>query len=472
MKKKIKILNQLLILGIVFMLSSCEKDLYEDALKESKINVEQISLKNQSSKVIINQKLYDAVSKLKRKNVNGKIVFDSANNIYFDDEKGIKISKEDYESYTFKIINENEKLENLFFSKNKFGGFDVFKVKYDFTEEQIKYLNSQDIKPTEIISLSELQNTNKMVYITFIASACSHWPWDCHGEVCGFEEITFSMWVEDVNGGGGTSSGGYNGNGGESGTGGISGGGIGTSNSSQNGYSSSEESTEVPMMTLPVHNIQPSPCAKMKTLLADSNLKGRLNTLKAAAENWSFEDIFIVNPNPSPTPNNSYTFVETKGTIDNPTADWAGTTAMQGMIHSHFDGLLSIFSPTDLQSIYQIMSNQNVTDDFFYGVVTKAGTKYVITMDNRATFLAFGAKYLSSDDKTKDFDVDVWQGKYDIKVGNGMGDHNEKAFTKMMNELNMGINLFSLSSDCSTSQQIKYVALNSVVGSVQPINCN
>lgn len=181
------------------MLFSCENDLYENKIYQSKINVEKVSLKKSKSNTKINANLFKAISKInsKNKNTTGKIVFDSINNIYFDDEKGIKISKDDYESYTFKIIKENGKLENLLFTKNQYNEFEAFKVKYDFTEEEMKYLNHQDIKPKEVISLSDSTNTTRMIYVTFLVSACSGIPWDCGGSVCGFFEVTFSMWIDE-----------------------------------------------------------------------------------------------------------------------------------------------------------------------------------------------------------------------------------------------------------------------------------
>ena len=78
------------------------------------------------------------------------MVYDSINNFYFDDEKGMLIENiNGYESYTFKVKrkkNLDSKLENVIFSKNKKGSFDTFLVKYPLSEEQIEALSSQEFE--------------------------------------------------------------------------------------------------------------------------------------------------------------------------------------------------------------------------------------------------------------------------------------------------------------------------------------
>ncbi len=111
----------------------------------------------------------------------------------------------------------------------------------------MKLLNSQDVKPSEIINLSESSNTNKMVFITFLVSACSGDPWDFGGSICGFYEVTFEMWIDEGGGGGG----GTGNSGGTEGGGGSGVGGGGSSSCSTSG------SNEFPILTTPVHGIQP-----------------------------------------------------------------------------------------------------------------------------------------------------------------------------------------------------------------------
>lgn len=109
------------------MLFSCEKDLYEDPIRNtSKIKIEKFSVKNISTERTINpSELLKSISKTKSKFKlsNNKIVYDSINDFYFDDENGYKMSEDDKESYTFQLHrnqeNELSKIENIIFSLNK-----------------------------------------------------------------------------------------------------------------------------------------------------------------------------------------------------------------------------------------------------------------------------------------------------------------------------------------------------------------
>ena len=147
MKKKIKILSTLS-LTLLLLFSSCEKDLYDEAIQtERNIKISRVSIKDPV--VFNNRNLMSEIQKVKEKQTinqaTGRIVYDSINNFYFDDENGIKVENGDYDSYTFKVEREapiDSKLENLVFSKNKEGGFDTFLIKYPYSEEQIKTLSS------------------------------------------------------------------------------------------------------------------------------------------------------------------------------------------------------------------------------------------------------------------------------------------------------------------------------------------
>lgn len=144
-----KMLNVALLLSLI-ILSSCEKDLYDEIVqKEKNVVVKSISLKELSK--TDNSKLFASVNKLrnKRKDALGKIIFDSINNLYFDDENGKYIEKSDgYKSYTFPILklgNTDQKIENIVFSLNENGEYDTYKAKYDFTKEEMENFSEQQI---------------------------------------------------------------------------------------------------------------------------------------------------------------------------------------------------------------------------------------------------------------------------------------------------------------------------------------
>jgi hypothetical protein len=190
-------------------------------------------------------------------------------------------------------------------------------------------------------------------------------------------------------------------------------------------------------------DVTKDPCVNLKKLGADTNFKARLGNLKVAAEQFSVEALNTIYNSATPTPTNNFTYQNFQGTAANPsTFQYPATTAMVGIIHSHFAGLLSIFSPTDLQDLYNYMINPLITDDFFIGVVNSTGTAYILQISDRAKFLAFGDKYLSDEKKIAKFDKDVWYEKYHIEPNNATSD-NEKGFLKMMNDMDIGTSLAS-----------------------------
>jgi hypothetical protein len=149
MRHKIKIVYKLLIFGIAIMLASCSEDLYEpeNTFNKQGIKISKVSLKE--PRFQIKSKLINQVNKVKRGqelsiNAN-RMVFDSINNFYFDDENGMLIEKTNgYESYTFKIEREtpnNYELENIVFSKIG-AEYDVTLVKYELTPTELQKLES------------------------------------------------------------------------------------------------------------------------------------------------------------------------------------------------------------------------------------------------------------------------------------------------------------------------------------------
>lgn len=156
MKNTIKKLNYYLLLFTALIFISCERDLYDEAIQKDKnILVKNISLSELSRKD--NAKLFSSVDEVrnKKKNIQGKIVYDSINDIYFDDQSGKYIEREDgYKSYTFPILkygSGDKKIENIVFSLNEIGEYDVFKAKYDFTKEEMENLTKQEMESQNVI---------------------------------------------------------------------------------------------------------------------------------------------------------------------------------------------------------------------------------------------------------------------------------------------------------------------------------
>ena len=114
-----------------------------------------------------NFKLNEAVNYVKRlqtkslqENANARIVFDEKSGLYYDDEKGIYVSKDEKESYNFPIIQPDitEKVKNITFNKNANNEYDIYIVHYDFTKEDVKNYSKEALAEREIKYQALLKN--------------------------------------------------------------------------------------------------------------------------------------------------------------------------------------------------------------------------------------------------------------------------------------------------------------------------
>jgi hypothetical protein len=153
MKQKLKSILRVIALCLILLLSSCEKDLYENTISENhQIILKKVSLRDSYLKS--NLELFKCVDKLQNKKIDSqaKLISDNENGFYFDDQNGIYIENGKTKSYTFPIYRANSdgKIENLVFSLNKSGNYDAYTVKYDFSEEEFRYLTKQELKQKQV----------------------------------------------------------------------------------------------------------------------------------------------------------------------------------------------------------------------------------------------------------------------------------------------------------------------------------
>ena len=159
--------------------------------------------------------------------------------------------------------------------------------------------------------------------------------------------------------------------------------------------------------------------------------------------------------------------------------DLAGKT-INILIHTHYTGGLSIFSPDDLQQIYIMMKNTNITipDNFTSIVVTPDNEVYALTIDSKENFIAFGDKNFSTEEKFYTFQhlfylknsndgFSAFNG-YNINVGNSK-EVNEMNFLKML-EKSSGIKLYKANSDLSEWNNLKVNNINNSVTQTSPCN--
>jgi hypothetical protein len=73
------------------------------------------------------------------------------------------------------------------------------------------------------------------------------------------------------------------------------------------------------------------------------------------------------------------------------------SSPVDGIMHTHFTGGLSVFSPQDLVSLFQMYQNGliNNVNTFSFQIVTASGTRYSIAIENEELFLLFGSAFLT-----------------------------------------------------------------------------
>lgn len=141
---------------------------------------------------------------------------------------------------------------------------------------------------------------------------------------------------------------------------------------------------------------------------------------------------------------------------------------IDGYIHSHYAGTLSIFSMTDLQAMYQIYNGGRMNNwaTFTAGVVAPDGTGYTVKINDINQFQAFGNQWLSSD-----FNVGVFEtlyyfntnsGGYNIQLGTPPL-QNEASFLRLLKQQNTGLTLFKQNRSTNTWDQLGLDSNNSTV---------
>lgn len=230
------------------------------------------------------------------------------------------------------------------------------------------------------------------------------------------------------------------------------GGGGGSSNPNPN---PDPDDTEV-IGTFPILENPRKECDKVKKLASDILFRQKMNNLEQAT-NYRFEKIFTGYPNPDPNslPRSDFKFLEKDGVIGEHKLEYGYFYSLVGIMHSHYEGLLSVYSADDLFDLYQKMKDYRITDDFFFGLVTKSGTRYLITISDREKFIAFGDKYLSTPNKMTRLINNFYIMKYNIASDN-TATENEKGFVKMATELKMGVAIFSGNSDFTQWKRLTY----------------
>lgn len=130
---------------------SCEKDLYEDNIKDSSKNIKVSHISLNDLDKIISSKINERISMIKKLNVEknkiqNKIEYNSSLDLYIDTENGTLINNNGEISYTFPIFRESENnLENIIFKSTITGEIETYIAKYNVTPEEFLNLTYDEI---------------------------------------------------------------------------------------------------------------------------------------------------------------------------------------------------------------------------------------------------------------------------------------------------------------------------------------
>lgn len=481
-----QLIKKTIIFGIIFLLFSCEKDLYDEAIKSSReIKLTRVSLKN--SLVINNKNLMNEIQKIKNKkhsitNSSSKIIYDSINNFYFDDENGIMIEDEEgYKSFTFPIIRDvpSQKLENIVFSLKNNTVYETYLSKYTFTEFQ-----KEKILANEFVDLSEVTPDIKILQRkncdTKIDQCTAYYDTETgeyyfvvtYLDPCdtGGSTGTDSSSSDNGGSGGGSSGSGYIGPTGPTGIG-AGAGPRGGSNPSGNG----------PILTTPVFggglsNSLANPCKKVKEQTNKyQNLKPSLINL-ATTTTQSQENGFYVDDTATSTTANPINNLSSNagGSLNIPYLPNPKKYSVLAHTHdasgSDGNGTFSIFSFGDLQKIAQLITLNQIDESFVFFVSTADGTNYALTIDWPSKFAEYFDERkdttiplsITNRDYEKAGKLDIIEKKYYsntpavgkiTRTSNPTDDKN--LFLTMMKELKLDISIFEVTDNFNTFSKLQ-----------------
>lgn len=260
MKNKFKFLIASISISMLF-LSSCEKEMYDDAIYQSQqpqnLSISKINFKELKSNKNAVEKIKHVMSKKLPTSIANRAVYNEDFGVLIDTTNIVQMTSSTKQTITLNIVNYDvtSKKENLILVSNNNGDFEAFIAEYNLNQNDLDILANggtlYNIQPTNI---SEIENTSKIAVSGSCASSYTYSYWACYnangnimannGELnngcvgLGFpvemQVITIDMSCLSGGGGGGTS-----GISGTSGTNGTGTSGTGTTGSGPTGGSTS-----------------------------------------------------------------------------------------------------------------------------------------------------------------------------------------------------------------------------------------
>lgn len=207
----------------------------------------------------------------------------------------------------------------------------------------------------------------------------------------------------------------------------------------------------------------PTPCQHMNTLGAQPVFSQAVNTL-IGKTGLNYESGYTYSN--GGRNGSDYTAVDGLANADqiiypNP------SMPLDGIMHTHPPGTFSVFSMTDLASMYRTYHLNQMMDPstFTITVFTDSGVDYAIKITNLNDFLDFGNISLFDDDAVRDFESTWYNsapGHYDIDATKSIAS-NEQSFLRLLKERNTGLTMFKHDRTQNTWQQLGLDTNNSPI---------
>jgi len=196
-----------------------------------------------------------------------------------------------------------------------------------------------------------------------------------------------------------------------------------------------------------------NPCDQATKLAQDAKFKQLMTNLKNKVTDNKEYGYFYKN-NAAGSPENE-TAVE--GLTAKEGIDFTVSTKIDGFMHTHYTGLLSIFSAADIWSMAKLYKDGNMVNPktFTVAVVTASGTQYLLKIDDLSKFNTYSTS-LASSSSIRILEQALESFPFAIKQTGRTPDQNEKAFIQFLQTSKTGLRLFKGNTNFTEWSPKKY----------------
>ncbi|HLO73641.1 MAG TPA: hypothetical protein VK164_06875 [Flavobacterium sp.] len=168
MRQQIKFLLSFLSIGFLLLMSSCEKEIYDDAIYQSQhpqnLSISKISFNELKSNKKAVEKIKSVITKKLPNSIAQRAVYNEDFGVLIDTTNIVQVTSTTEQSITFNIVDytDSTKKENLILVSKNDGSFEAYIAEYELTQQELDILASggtiENIQPT---SISEIESTSK-----------------------------------------------------------------------------------------------------------------------------------------------------------------------------------------------------------------------------------------------------------------------------------------------------------------------